>query len=408
MMKTLKDIKVLNGVRVLVRVDFNVPVHNGAVMDDFRIRKFMPTLDFLRKGGAKIILMSHIEASPADAAKLAKGEEPSLAPIADYLKKAGVLKEFVTNYRNAAAVIEAMADGECVLLENLRMNPGEKKNDPKFAQELASLADVYVNDAFAVSHRAHASIVAITQFLPSYAGLLLASEVEHLSLAFHPKRPFLFILCGAKFETKLPLIEKFIATADYVYVGGALAHNFFIEQGWSVGKSLVSSENFNLKRFFGDPAFAAKLLLPIDAVVAQPDGTTSVKEVGSTVPNSIAENESIMDAGPATVAMLQEKISGAAQILWNGPLGAYEKGFKEPTLAMANAIVAQTKRADGKACESIVGGGDTLATIADLSAAAGQSIEADFTFVSTGGGAMLEFLANETLVGVEALEKSTA
>jgi phosphoglycerate kinase len=400
-MKTIQDIKVLQGVRALVRVDFNVPVQNGAVADDFRIRKFLPTLAYLREKGAKVILISHIEASPADAAKLAPGEEPSLVPVADYLKKSGLLKEFVKNYRAAAGVIDVMANGDCILLENLRQNAGEKKNDPKFAAELASLGDIYINDAFAVSHRVHASIVAITELLPSYAGLLLESEVVHLSKAFHPKRPFLFILCGAKFETKLPLIEKFMNTADYIYVGGALAHNFFKEQGWAIGKSLASDANFNLKRFFGDPTFSSKLLLPIDAIVAGPDGSTVIKKISA---DSISPGESIMDAGPATVAILKEKISVAAQILWNGPLGAYEKGFKQPTLDLAQAIIVQTKIS----AESIVGGGDTLAAIADLSVNTGESVETGFTFVSTGGGAMLDFLANETLPGVEALDKSTA
>lgn len=403
-MKTINDIKVLQGVRVLVRVDFNVPVQNGAVADDFRIRKFLPTLAVLRERGAKIILISHIEASPADAALLPKDTEPSLQPVANYLQKAGLLKEFVKNYRNAAAVVSELADGECILLENLRMNPGEKKNDPKFAAELASLADIYIDDAFAVAHRAHASIVAITQFLPSYAGLLMESEVAHLSQAFHPKRPFLFILSGAKFETKLPLIEKFMDTADYVFVGGALAHNFFKEEGMTVGSSLVSETNFNLKRFFADPKYSSKLLLPVDVVVARPDGTTAVKKINIATPNIIAADEIIMDAGPETVALLKQKIACAAQILWNGPLGAYEKGFKEPTLDLARAIIAQTK----KGTESIVGGGDTLAAIADLGAGAGKdaSVEGDFTFVSTGGGAMLDFLANETLPGVKALEES--
>ncbi|MEI6057392.1 MAG: phosphoglycerate kinase [bacterium] len=402
-MKTIRDIAVLKGVRALVRVDFNVPVQNGVVVEDFRIRKSMPTIDFLRNGGAKVILMSHIEASPADAANLAPGEEPSLAPVADYLKKAGVVKDFVKNYRTATGVIEKKLDGECILLENLRTNPGEKKNDPVFAAELASLADIYIDDAFAVAHRPHASVIGIPQLLPSYAGLLLESEVVHLSEAFHPKRPFLFVLCGAKFETKLPLIEKFIATADYVFVGGALAHNFYKEQGWAIGASLVSQKDFNLQRFFRNPILAAKLILPVDVVVARPDGTTVTKKIDAVNTTSVASGEIIMDAGPETVALLTKKITDAAQILWNGPLGAYEKGFKQPTLDLALAIIAQTK----KGSESIVGGGDTLAAIADLGRDTGGSVEGDFTFVSTGGGAMLEFLANETLPGVDALENGT-
>jgi len=348
-MKYLKDISELNGTKVLLRLDLNVPVKNGLVVDDFRIRKILPTLTYLREEGAKLILISHIEGS--------------LEPVHRHLQKFGFDCSFVKNYRNALA-----DESPIILLENLRDHEGEMKNDKAFAKELASLADVYVNEAFAVSHRAHASVSAITEFIPSYAGILFEQEVEHLGSAFNPNHPFLFILGGSKFETKLPLIEKFLTIADTVFVGGALANDFFKAQGKDVKKSVVSVEDFKLTRFLGNP----RLQLPIDVVW---------------------KDDAILDVGPKTVELLQEETQKAKYILWNGPMGLYEKGFREPTLAIARMIAVATKNGT----KTIVGGGDTLATIAEL------GIEDHFTFVSTGGGAMLEFLAKGTLPGIEAL-----
>jgi 3-phosphoglycerate kinase len=394
-MKNIRDIENLKGVKALVRVDFNVPVVNGVVADDFRIRKILPTLQYLREGGAKSILISHIEnneAGTANGAVITTGQ-PSLGPVARHLKKLGVECTFVKNYRNAATEIESAPEGGFILLENLRMNDSEKKNDKKFAAELASLADLYINEAFSVSHRAHASVVAVTEFLPSYAGLLFESEVTHLSAAFHPQRPFLFILGGAKFETKLPLIEKFLDLADTVFIGGALANNFFREKGWNIGRSLVSPHDFNLKRFFNNP----KLILPTDVVMTDAHGQKNIKKS-----DALSADDTIMDVGPATSDTLRKMIvDGQKQILWNGPLGAYEHGFKEPTMDIARAIAATTAKADApQGTDTIVGGGDTLATIAEL------HIEDKFSFVSTGGGAMLDFLAEGTLPGIEALEKN--
>lgn len=381
-MKSIVEVQNLKGVKVLVRLDLNVPVAKGRVVDDFRIRRAMPTLAFLKKVGAKTIVMSHIETLPEDGG-------PTLRPVADYVKTLGMSCDFIENYRNAMAKIDGMTDGCVVMLENLRVNEGEKRNDRKFAQELASLADIYVNDAFSVSHREHASVVAITEFIPSYAGLLMAEEVKHLSSAFHldvaTERPFLFIIGGAKFETKIPLIEKFMKLADTVFVGGALANNFFKEKGVEIGTSLVSPEQYNLERFFNDP----KLMLPADAMTTDETGNKIIKAIGD-----IASGDSILDAGPETVRTLGERISAAKYILWNGPLGAYERGHKEPTLALARMIAAATARGT----KTIVGGGDTLAAIAEL------GLESKFTFVSTGGGAMLDFLASETLPGIQALK----
>jgi len=372
-MKYLRDLKNLDGVKVLVRLDLNVPIENGKIVDDFRIRKILPTIYFLQNQNAKIILMSHLE-TPSD--------KPTLAPVAEHFKSLGIGCIFIKNYKNATSSLENLSSGSVILLENLRKYEGEKENDKTFAKELASLGDIYVNDAFAVSHRAHASVSAITGFIPSYAGLLFEEEIKHLSTAFNPDHPFLFILAGAKFETKLPLIEKFINIADNVFVGGALANNFFKEQGKEIGQSLVSPENFNLSSFFDNP----KLLLPIDTVVV--DGITSIKKVGT-----IKSDEIMFDAGPETIKMLEEIVKKAKYILWNGPLGAYEHGYKQSTLDIAQIVA----RATSLGVKSIIGGGDTLAAVAEL------EIEDKFTFVSTGGGAMLDYLAKGTLPGIEAL-----
>ena len=360
-MKFLRELKDLNGLKVLLRLDFNVPIEGVNILDDFRIKKVIPTIRHLQEKGSKIIIISHIE-TPKDS--------PSLNPVYLYLKKIGIECFFLKNYKNALFEIEKLPFGGIIILENLREHEGEKKNDKKFAKELASLGDIYVNEAFAVSHRSHASVSAITEFIPSYAGFLFEDEIKHLSTAFNPDNPSLFILGGAKFETKLPLIEKFINIFDKVFVGGALANNFFKEDGKEIGKSLVSPENFNLSRFVGNP----RLMLPSDSVI---------------------NDDMILDVGQKTVELLIREINKAKYILWNGPLGEYEKGYKKPTLEIAKAIAETTQTG----VKSVLGGGDTIATIREL------DIENRFTFVSTGGGAMLEFLADGTLPGIEALER---
>ena len=354
-MKSIREIENLDKVRIIVRLDLNVPIQNGVIIDDFRIRKALPLINYLLKKGAKLILISHIETI----------DNPTLKPVADYLNKNGIECYFENNYKKVLN-----SKYEVILLENLREHNGEKENDKKFAKELASLADIYVNEAFSVSHREHASVSAITEFIPSYMGFQFEEEIKHLSTAFNPDHPFLFILGGAKFETKLPLLEKFMSIADKIFVGGALSNNFFKEQGKDIGKSLVSDNDFNLQRFLNTD----KILLPIDTLI---------------------ENEAIMDAGINTVELLRKEIEKAKYILWNGPLGAYETGYRASTLQLAEILADATKRG----AKTIVGGGDTLATIAEL------KLEDSFTFISTGGGAMLDYLAKGTLPGIDALEK---
>lgn len=322
----------LNGKRVLVRVDWNVPIANGSVVNDFRIKKSLPTLEYLENAGAKVIIATHLEPD-------------------------GTSTELFKMYVPAGME----------LLENLRNNLGEETNSKTFAKELASRADIYVNEAFSVSHREHASIVGVPEFLPSFIGLQFALEMRELSKAFYPKRPFLFILGGVKFDTKLPILKKFVNIADHIFVGGALANNFFKEQGMDVGNSLVQEGDFGLKALLK----TGKIILPED---------------------TITEDGRVLDAGPRSVENLKPLISASKLVLWNGPLGAYETGYKVSTLALAKLISEFSS-------ESIVGGGDTIAAIKEL------DLFDKFSFVSTGGGAMLDFLANGTLPGIEALSR---
>lgn len=374
-MKTIKDIEVLEGVKVLVRVDFNVPIKNGVVVEDFRIKSAFPTIEYLQSRGAKVILIGHLEANEAS--------DNTFKPVAEHINnRLGKKVCFVANLRNANQYIEnELKNGECVLLENLRFDEGEKKNDPKFAKALASLGDIYVNDAFSVSHRSHASVVGIPALLPSYAGFQLEREVTNLSKAFSPSHPFLFILGGAKFDTKLPLLSKFIKIADWVFVGGALATDIFKAKGYEVGKSFVSEGDFGLDEYKDNQ----NLLLPIDLV-------NQDKKIVK--PENFGKEDSSMDCGPETITMLKEKINSAKMILWNGPLGVYEKGFRDGTLGLAKAIADN----HGRGLISLVGGGDTVAAIAE------NNDDDKFTFVSTAGGAMLDFLANGTLPGIDVLQ----
>ena len=330
-MKSILEAGDLKGKKVLVRVDWNVPIEDGKVVDDFRIKKSLSTLEYLKGAGAKVVIATHLE------------------PEGTHTK---LLQTYVPKGMK--------------LLENLRANPGEESNSKEFAKELASKIDLYVNEAFSVSHRRHASIVGVPLYLPSYIGLQFALEIKELSKAFYPKKPFLLILGGAKFDTKLPLLKKFIHIADDIFVGGALANNFFKEQGVDIGRSLVSEGDFGLKELLD----TGKIILPEDTIIK--DGK-------------------ILDAGPRTMENLKSIISASKLVLWNGPLGGYENGYKVATLALAKIISESS-------CESIIGGGDTLASIKEL------NLFDKFSFVSTGGGAMLDFLATGTLPGIEALK----
>lgn len=375
-MKTLKDIENLDGVTVLLRADLNVPIEKGVVRDDFRLRMSLPTIDFLRSRGAKLVIVSHIESMDKEPATL----RPAVTRLSE-IAKAPIT--FIENYRNAKVEIDNLAPGGMVALENLRNDPGEKDNDANFAKALASLADIYVNDAFAVSHRKHASVCAITRYIPSYAGLLLEREVGELGRAFKPGHPFVFILGGAKFSTKLKLISKFLKSADKVFIGGALANDCFKALGYEVGKSQVSTEDVDLKSVVED----SKTIVPIDVVVKRGDSSVTIPST------SVDKGDVIVDVGPQSISNLGEVLASAKFVLWNGPLGNYEIGYDQATMNLAKLIAGF----DGN-ITSMIGGGDTVAAISRL------GLDKKFTFISTGGGAMLDFLANETLPALEALE----
>jgi len=369
--KTLDEAAISSGTTVLLRLDLNLPIVGGVVRDDFRLKRSLPTLEFLKARGAKTVIISHTDSKETD----------SLSLVADYLKKFIDLV-FVPSLAELPEHLNALGPGEFLFLENLRRNPGEVANNLDFAKTLASFGDIYVNDAFSVSHRAHASIVGLPKFLPSYAGLLFAEEVSHLSRAFNPPKPFVFVLAGAKFETKFPLVKKFLKIADAVFIGGALSNDLFKAKGYEIGLSKHSPVDFGFAALLQNP----KLIIPLD-VVTENDGKRAAKK-----PAEVLSDDNTLDAGPKTLAFLSEKFASAKFILWNGTLGAYEKGFSASTEALAKAITQSS-------AETIVGGGDTLACISKL------NLLAKFSFVSTGGGAMLQFLANETLPGIEALER---
>lgn len=362
----------LKGRKVFLRADFNVPLVNGKVRDGFRIGKAVKTISFLQKKGARIILASHI------------GEDgsQSLLPVSLYLKKLGVAHMFVKDVIGSKAeeAVNAMSAGDIVLLENLRMEKGEKNNDVVFAKKLASFADMYVNDAFSVSHRMHASIVGVPKYIPSFAGFQLEEEIKGLSLALTPKHPFIFMLGGAKIETKLPLLSKYIKSADGVFVGGVLVNNVLRDKGYEVGSSVTDA-----MKTPGPILNSKKLMMPFDVVVQKGDTSRTVSM------SEVSKGEKIVDAGLQTIKMLEPLLSKARLVVWNGPLGYYEGGFDKATIALLK-LLSKVK------AKTIIGGGDTVALVSKM------KMEKSFTFVSTGGGATLDFLAKGTLPGIKALK----
>ncbi|MES3005079.1 MAG: phosphoglycerate kinase [Patescibacteria group bacterium] len=381
MIKYIDELKKedLAGKRVLLRLDLNAPIVDGEIKDVSRLESVIPTVDFLRINDAKVIIIAHAENKD--------GENESLIPILHHLN--GYFKtEFCPTYFTGEAIekVLKMEDKSVLLFENVRTNPGEKENDPDFAHKLSQMADIYVNDAFSVSHRKHASVVGVPQYIPHYGGLHLKSEIENLSKAFSPEHPFVFILGGAKFETKIPLVKKYLNKADTIFIGGALANDIYKAKGLEVGGSLVSKSSFDGE----DLLSSNKVLVPVDVTVADKEGVVSFKK-----PEEVNKSDCIVDAGPETLEQLKDVLNDAKTIIWNGPLGNYEKGFSDKTESLVEIIASLT---EGGAL-SVVGGGDTVASIQKM------DIGHKFSFVSTGGGAMMDYLVNETLPGIEALEK---
>lgn len=369
---TLRDAGNLRGKRVLLRLDLNVPIEHGEVRDAYRITSSLPTIEALRAEGARVIIIAH----------LGKGKpEETLKPVAMYLRDIVQVRFLPLRDPDIKQYVERMQDGDVILLENLRHAKGEEENDETFAKYLASLAEVYVNDAFSVSHRAHASVDAVAKLLPGYMGPLMEKEVASLSKAFAPERPFLFILGGAKISTKIPLLKKFVRIADHVLVGGANANNFYKVKGYETGKSVIDSDALkDLSEYLANP----KLILPEYVVVLE--GSLEKKA------SEVAAGETIVDIGGGSIEALREMVINAKLIVWNGPLGFYEKGFTAGSKKLVELIL------ESKAT-TIVGGGDTVALLDSM------GVTERFSFVSTAGGAMLDFLANGTLPGLEALKR---
>lgn len=381
-MRCVRDIRVLENIPVLVRSALNVPIENGRVVNDYRLRRAAPTIRYLSERGAKVILIGHI------------GEQgtETLEPVARALDRLihGVSFFGETTGERARGAARALSPGGVLVLENLRRDKRETANDPAFARELAELADIFVQDSFDTCHRAHASIIGIPRILPGYAGLLLEEEVRELSRALSPERPSLAVIGGAKFSTKKAVLSALLSAYDHVFVGGALANDFLKASGKEVGKSLVSNGNESgVKALLADP----KLVVPADVLVipaSKAGAADALMSARISAAEDVRPDEIILDHGPATSAALAALAQGAKTILWNGPLGNYENGFTEATNAFARS-------AAGASARSVVGGGDTIAAIEEL------GLLPRFSFVSTGGGAMLDFLAKGTLPGIEAL-----
>ncbi len=396
--KTLDDADLRNK-RALVRVDFNVPMADGKVTEDTRLRSALPTIEKIRKAGGKVILLSHF-----DRPKGRRVPSMSLRPVVEPLSRLiGVPVAFADDCvgPDAAKVVHAMQPGDVALLENLRFHPGEEANDPAFAAELAQSGDLYVNDAFSAAHRAHASTEALARLLPAYAGEAMRRELDALEAALgHPRRPVLGVVGGSKVSTKLELIHNLILKLDRLAIGGGMANTFLFAQGHDVAASYCEKDLAGTARQI--MAFAqqnkCELLLPIDIVVAEkiePGAAARVRDLGQ-----LDEHERILDAGPKTVARLEAAMDQSKTLIWNGPLGVFETPpFDAATTAAARHAAALAKA--GKLV-AVAGGGDTVAALHHA------GVAGDFTFVSTAGGAFLEWMEGKTLPGVAALERQAA
>lgn len=393
--KTIKDLpaEVVRGRRALVRVDFNVPLDKGIVSDDTRIRAALPTIRALLKGGARVVLLSHL-GRPKGKPEL----KYSLEPVARRLSE--LLPDQMVSFVESTDTDEAIKathdpDVHVLLLENTRFLGGEETNDERLSRGLALLGDFYVNDAFGSAHRAHASTEGVARCLsPAVAGLLMEKELEYLGAALEtPQHPFVAILGGAKISGKIDVIEQLLPKVDRLIIGGAMACTFFKAMGLETGKSLVEADRVEMAKELLQRG-GEKLLLPMDATVSTaldaPQGAHAVAR------DAIPANEAMFDIGPAACASFAEAILGAKTVIWNGPMGVFEtKPFDAGTRAVADAMASATKRG----ATTIVGGGDSAAAVAEM------GLEGAMSHVSTGGGASLEFLEGKTLPGVAALDE---
>ena len=390
--KTLADADVA-GKRVLCRVDFNVPLSEGVVTDDTRIQAALPTITYLINQGAKVILCSHLGRPDGTGYQ----EEFSLAPVAKYLSEVlGKPVAFASDTigESAKQVVDSLQNGDVALLENLRFDKREKKNDPEFAQALASLAEVYVNDAFGAAHRAHASTAGVASYLPAYAGMLMEKEVTTLtSMLDKPDHPFVAILGGSKVSDKVAVIDALIDKCDTLIIGGGMCFTFLVAQGYSVGTSLMEHDWVERAAEMLKKASdkGVSILLPTDVVCA--DAFANDARTATCGVDAIPSDMMGLDIGPESTKAYAEAIAHAKTVFWNGPMGVFEmSSFEAGTKGVALAVAAN------KQADTIIGGGDSVAAVNKF------ELADQMTFISTGGGASMELVQGEALPGVEALK----
>jgi phosphoglycerate kinase len=390
---TIRDIDV-QGKRVLVRVDFNVPFdkETGRILDDSRLRAALPTIQYLREHGARVILCSHLDRPNGEVVEELRMSRVGVGDRLSELLGAPVHTLYHVIGPKAVEATQALKPGEVILLENVRFFPEEEANDPKMSHALAELADVYVNDAFGTAHRAHASTVGIASYLPAVAGFLMEKEIDYLDKALtNPARPFAAIIGGAKISTKIGVLRNLLSRIDCLIVGGGMASTLLKANGIDVGESLVEDDQLDTARDLMEQADekGIPLFLPENVVVADRIAEDALSEVVSV--EDIPQDMRIVDIGPDTVASFREAVEDCMTVIWNGPLGVAEyPAFAKGSLGMAEALAALK-------ATTIVGGGETVALIHDA------GLEDKFTHVSTGGGATLEYLEGKTLPGVAAL-----
>ena len=394
---TIEDLGDLKGKRVLVRVDFNVPMQDGEVSDATRLKAAVPTIKALADQGAKVILLSHFGRPKGERVSEMSLEQVAQAAANELWRKVSFIEATVG--KNVQGAIEALEEGGILLLENTRFHKEEEENEPGFAAELAALADAYVNDAFSAAHRAHASTEGVARHLPSAAGLSMAKELDYLAAALgNPERPMMAVVGGAKVSSKLDVLNELVNKADKLVVGGGMANTFLLAMGMEIGKSLAEPDLVPTAQEIMSKASESgcEILLPKDVVVAEEFKAGAETKVRAA--DAVEASEMVLDLGPESVDSYAEALEGCKTLIWNGPLGAFEtEPFHVGTVELAKFAA---KRSQEEKLTSVAGGGDTVAALAMA------DVTEDFTYISTAGGAFLEWMEGKELPGIKLLEKT--